>query len=322
MFHLITVGDTTLDTFIIIDDTSKQVSLNAAKKLLCFNFADKIPLNHIAQSTGGNAANVAVGAKKLGLRTALVTELGDDINGYTIHQDLEDSGIDTSYINIRKNKETRFSIVLNCQSERTILSYHAPRTYTLPKLPKTEWVYYTSLGKGFEKIQDHIKIYLKKNPKTKLAINPGSYQMNHGQKYIKEIIPLTDILFINKEEAALLIGKNMTIKKSIRQLHTLGAKTVVITDGTNGAHASDGQQIFFMPVYPIIAQAKTGAGDAFTSGFLSATILKKDIETALRWGTANAGGVIQKIGAQKGLLNISGINRICKKYKTIIPSKR
>ncbi len=321
MFDLITIGDTTLDTFIIINNDSKQVNLNAAEKLLCLNFADKICLNHIDQSMGGNAANVAVGTTKLGLTTGLVSELGDDINGYTIHHALEHAGVDTSFVQIRKNKETRFSIVLNYKSERTILSYHAPRTYTLPKLPKTDWVYYTSLGAGFEKIQKKIESYLDKHPDTKLAMNPGSYQMNNGLKTIKKILHRVDVLFLNKEEADKLIGEKQSIKQSIKKLHELGAKKIIVTDSINGSYASDGENVYFMKIYPIKAKAKTGAGDAYTSGFLSATILGKDLQTAMSWATANAGGVIKKIGAQNGLLTKYGIKRICNTYKHIFPKQ-
>jgi sugar/nucleoside kinase (ribokinase family) len=47
---------------------------------------------------------------------------------------------------------------------------------------------------------------------------------------------------------------------------------------------------------------KTGAGDAYTSGFLSAVLSNLSFEEAMIWGSVNAGSVIQKIGAEQGLL--------------------
>jgi sugar/nucleoside kinase (ribokinase family) len=182
MYDVITIGDATFDTFLVIDDATINCDLKSEECKLCLNYADKLPIRHSTQSMGGDAANVAVGLTKLGLKTAIVTELGDDLNGHVIKQGLEEAKVNTEMVRILKDKETRYSVVLNFKAERTILSYHAPRTYSLPKLASTQWIYYTSLGKSFEKLQDKLEQYLKKHPETKLAMNPGSYQLKHGTK--------------------------------------------------------------------------------------------------------------------------------------------
>jgi ribokinase len=321
MFDIISIGDATFDTFIIIDDGCKQCRVNTKSKQLCINYADKVCIEHINQSIGGNASNLAVGAKKLGLHSTIVTELGDDINGLAIQHDLTNAGIDMSLTKIHKNRQTRFSVVLNYRSERTILSYHAKRKYTLPKLPKTKWVYYTSLGTSFEPLQKKLVTYLKKNPKTKLAINPGSYQMQSGLSSIRGILSQTDILFVNKEEAQKLVEKKEVPTKLLVSLHKKGVSIVVITDGTNGSYMYDGENKYMLKPFEIKAKAKTGAGDAYASGFLAAIIYKKTPVVAMQWGTANAAGVIQKIGAHRGLLSKTAVNKMIKKYAHISPKK-
>ncbi|MFA4831328.1 MAG: carbohydrate kinase family protein [Patescibacteria group bacterium] len=315
MFDLITIGDSTIDTFLIIDDATLHCDLKKEHCQLCFNYAEKIPIKHSAQSVGGNAANVAAGAKKLGLKTAIVTELGDDINGYTIKEDLAQAGVDTRLVRCLRGRETRYAVVLNYQSERTILSYHAKRNYSLPKLPRTKWIYYTSLGASFEKLQKKLLRHLKNNPDVKLAMNPGSYQIQKGLPAIKSIIPHASLLIVNKEEAQKIAGKKKDARALCLALHKQGVETVVITDSLNGSYAFDGEACWRMPASPVKAIAKTGAGDAYTSGFLSAIILGETIPEAMRWGTVNAGSVIQKFGAQKGLLNRAQINRLLKIYK-------
>ncbi len=319
MFDVITIGDATFDTFFIIDNDSPQCHLNKDKTQLCLNYADKISLTSIGQSAGGNAANVAVGVKKLGLKTAIVTELGDDMNGLAIEKQLEHAGVDTGLIHTRKNHQTRFSIVLNYRGERTILSYHADRTYVLPKLPQTQWIYYTSLGKTFQLIQEKLIALKKQRPFINIAVNPGSYQLRYGLSNFKKILPHADVLFLNKEEAAKIIGRRQSLKTSIRSLHRLGSKLVVMTDGTHGSYASDGKQSYAMPIFPITPTGKTGAGDAYASGFLAAHISGKSVEEAMLWGTANSTGVIQKIGAQRGLQTKTGIENFIKKFKKIKP---
>ena len=204
MFNIITIGDSTLDTFLIIDDATVQCDLSKEHCRLCLNYADKVPITHATQSIGGDAANVAVGCKKLGLKTAVVSELGDDVNGKVIKDGLKKAGVDISMVKTLKGKETRYSVVLNYKAERTILSYHVERDYSLPTLPATDWVYYTSLGANFEKLQDNLVKYLSKHPKTKLA----STRLILKSKMAKQNqtnLPKTDILFLNKEEAEAIV---------------------------------------------------------------------------------------------------------------------
>lgn len=323
MYDIITIGDSTIDSIIIIDhnEAKIQCDLNKDNCLLCLNYADKIPIQKTTQSVGGNAANVASGCKKTGLKTAIVTELGDDVNGFIIKHELERVGVNTNLVKTLKNQETRYSVILNYESERTILSYYVKRNYSLPKLPSTNWIYYTSLGASFENVQTKLLKHLFKHPSVKLAMNPGSYQMKNGLTKLKEILPYVNLLVVNKQEAERLVGKKKTTQSFMKAFHNIGVKIVVITDGLKGSHASkhDEKGIYFMPTYPIKAIARTGAGDAYTSGFLSAILHKKSIPQAMQWGTANAGGVIQEIGAQKGLLTKTGIEKNIKKYKKTKP---
>lgn len=315
MYDLITIGDSTIDTFLLLDDAHLGAGLRKEDELLCLRYADKIPIVKSDQSVGGNATNVAVGTTKLGLKTAIITELGDDLNGQAIKQALEKAGIDTKFVKNLKNSETRYSVVLNYRGERTILSYHTKRNYTFPKIPRTKWIYYTSLSESFEKIQTKLISYIKKNPNTKLAMNPGSYQMKKGMDHLRTILPQLDVLLVNKEEAAKILNKKESVISMCKLFLKKGVRAVVITDGIKGSMGANNHGIIFVPASPIKAIAKTGAGDAYTSGFLSATILGKSLSEAMLWGTTNASSVIQEIGAQKGLLNKTQMEKAIKKLK-------
>jgi ribokinase len=292
-----------------------QCDLKSAACLLCLNYADKIPIKATHQTIGGNAANIAIGGKRLNLKTAIYTELGNDFNGQVVKKELQKNRVDCRLVKMLKKQDTRFSIVLSYASERTILSSQFKRNYQPPNFLPTQWLYYTSLSAGFEKIQDKITAHLKKHPQTKLAVNPGSYQMRKNPKKFQQILPLTDLLFINKEEAELIAGKKANSRQLIKLLQKKGVKNVVLTDGTAGSFASDNDKIYFAPASPLKAVEKTGAGDAYAAGFLSAIIKKKNVPLAMKWGTINAGSVIQKIGAQAGLLTEKQMRAATKNYK-------
>jgi sugar/nucleoside kinase (ribokinase family) len=79
----------------------------------------------------------------------------------------------------------------------------------------------------------------------------------------------------------------------------------VITDGPDGAYASDGETRLKMPLYPDPEPPKerTGAGDAFASTFVGALIKGNNLEGALQWAPINSMNVVQHVGAQDGLLS-------------------
>jgi sugar/nucleoside kinase (ribokinase family) len=153
---------------------------------------------------------------------------------------------------------------------------------------------------------------------VRVVFNPGSYQIKNTLDKVLEILPHTDILVVNLEEAERILGTTLTQEKTItsiiHKLLDLGAKEVAITDAARGAYAGNQESIWHMPSLPVEVLAKTGAGDAFSAGYVSARIYNHDIGHALAWGVANSCGVIGQLGAQKGLLNKNGIVKMLEKF--------
>jgi len=326
MLNLITIGDILIDTHLIIDGKNAECTVLHEHKKLCFDYASKIPIKESFQSLGGNAANVACGGTKLGLKTAIIASVGNDPNGELGVEELNKFGVDTTLVSKDEKAMTRYSTVLNFQGERTILSFHEKRKYVWPKeVPASSWVYYTGLSEGYEKIQDGLLKFLSKHPTVRLAINPGSFQLKYSPKKLLEALARADLLILNLEEAEVLLNTTLEKEKDItslmHQLMMFGAKEVVITDAGNGAWALEEDEAWHMESLPVKVEAKTGAGDAFSAGYLAARIKGENMYTALSWGIANSAGVIQKLGAHLGLLDESGIKKMLKRYNHVRPEK-
>ena len=111
------------------------------------------------------------------------------------------------------------------------------------------------------------------------------------------------MFFCNVEEAKTILNtEERNVKVLMEIIAKLGPKKVIVTDGIKGAYAYDGAESWFMPIYPHEPYERTGAGDAFASTVISALALGKPLEEALTWGPVNSMSVVQKIGAQEGLL--------------------
>lgn len=327
MFNLLAIGDPVIDTHVQIDSSSEDCELTEKKEtLLCFKYGEKIPIVDSFQLLGGNAPNVAIGAVKLGLKTALVSAVGNDPYGHFAIEQLQKNKVDTEFTSFDKKSKTRYSIVLNYQAERTILSYSEKKKYLWPKnLPEVNWVYYTGLSEGFEPIQKHLIHYLKKNKKVKLAVNPGSYLLKYALPKIHELLKFTHLLIVNVEEAERILGISSKNKQKTSVLLTklldLGIEEVVITDGINGSYAGTNTEKWRLPSFPIEVVAKTGAGDAFSSAYIAAKFYGHHIKTALLWGTANSTSVIQKHGPHHGLLHKQAIRKFLNEFGHIEPKE-
>ena len=314
---ILVIGDCDIDLYMKVG----REALSESSGKVCFFHGTKIPIEEFKTNIAGNACNVAVGCNKLKLNTAVYTELGDDANADIFINEFRKLGIDTTFCIKNPNTPTNVHPIIIYNNERTIFSYHEVRNYKVKDWPKPKWIYYTSLSKGFEIFQAELVDYLKNNSDIGVAVNPATFQLKAGVEHLKNILRITHVLFVNKEEAQTLTKQSLRsgelknivdVRKLHEYLHELGPKITVITDGKNGAGAFDGSAFETTPsITPSKEIAdKTGAGDAFSSGFLSALFYGKSLKTALKWGALNSSNVLTEIGATKGLLNKKDMEKL------------
>jgi len=324
--QLLVIGDVTIDNHVIIDDASVECNFDHSACKLCLDYATKIPVRESFEAVGGNGANVSIGTTKLDVSTMLLSSVGNDNGGKTVKQELEKNKVDTSLVATDVKTPTRYSVVLNFKGERTILAYHHKRQYIWPKNePEVDWIYFTGLSEGLESLENKLDKYLMFHPTVRLAFNPGSFQLKNHLDNVREMLKKTNLLIINLEEAEKILNTTLKKEKSVRaiihKLIGLGAKEVVITDAARGATAGDEEDVYEMESYPVPVVAKTGAGDAFSAGYLAARINSHSIATCLTWGIANSCSVIQKPSSHLGLLSTMGITKMINTYPKIKPKK-
>ncbi len=303
---LLTIGDCSIDLFMQLDGNFVAQSTETR---ISFLHGSKVPVESFETSIAGNACNVAIACTRLGMKCAIYTELGDDANADRIITELTNAKIDTSCCIRNEGTPTNVHAIIVHEGERTIFSYHEKRNYKIYNWPIPKWVFYSSLAKGFDDFQKKLVQYLKLNPRIGIAFNPGTQQLREGVKALEEMLELTDVLFVNKEEAQMLVGKSASLETLHTKLQELGPKLTVITDGANGSSASDGVKMEKVGIIESKKKIldKTGAGDAYAAGFITALHHHKSMKEAMLWGARNSSSVIREIGAVKGLLNLSAI---------------
>lgn len=304
------IGDTVIDAFIKLTDADNADIRGEAgheNYKICLPFADKIPYEDVyVLNAVGNAANAAVSASRLGLKTALVTNLGGDQNGKDCLKSLKKDGVITKFVKINKGIKTNYHYVLWYKTERTILIKHEKYPYILPKIGEPKWIYFSSVSATAYPYHDTIAEYLEKHPDIKFAFQPGKNEIKLGKEKLARLYKRSEIFFCNVEEARVILDmENASVLELSQALKNLGPKIVSISDGPNGAYLFINDELWQIPLYPDIAPPvdRTGAGDAFSSTFTAGLALGLNPMQAFAWGPINSMSVVQGIGAQAGLLN-------------------
>ena len=319
----LTIGDTSQNIFLRMDPENAHLhSLRHEAQEVCFTFADKIPVQSLRYAVGGNAANAAVSLARLGFTTGIYTHLGGDDQGAQILRDFSAEQIASDYVVIDRKTMTNSGVIINLNGERTILVYHEPRHYVLPKLEPADWLYLTSMGEGSQSLFPAVIHYAQEHA-VNLCYQPGTFQLKLGAEQSQELLAACKMLALNKEEAERYLGIEPTeVPELLDRLQAYGPEIVLITDGSHGAYATNGQEYLHLDIITDIPRIETtGAGDAFASAFMAALACGKPLAEALRWGQIQSSSVIQQVGPQAGLLSQHELAQLLAKYHDLQPER-
>lgn len=306
-YDFVAIGDMVTDAFIKLTREEGTVTCdkNHEHCKLAIPFGDKIPYEDVwIVPAVGNPANAAVAAARLGLKSALVSEIGDDPQGKECLAALAANAVSAEFIVSHAGMKTNYHYVLWYGDDRTILIKHEEYPYALREMDSPRWVYFSSLAAHSLEYHDQLAGWFEQHPEVKLAFSPNTFQIKMTDR-LRRIYARTEVFFCNKEEAQrVLSSTEEDVVKLMAAIRAMGPKVAVVTDGPRGAYAQDGTGSWFMPIYPDPKPPyeRTGAGDAFSSTVAVALALGLPLSEALRWGPVNAMAVVQEVGAQKGLL--------------------
>ena len=314
MFDILTIGTATHDTFLasmgikVLRDPKHLEKLGfPTGEAECFALGAKLEVDRPISSVGGGAANAAVTFARQGLRTAALVRLGADAAGDAVVTALKRDGVNVLALRDQNVGTACSTIILAPGGERTILVYRGAsegltrREVPFPKLV-ARWAYIAPGGISAALMVELLKAL--KERKTKIAMNPSREYLSLGEARTKEIFKLLDAVIVNREEAAGLTGAPYRDEKAVfRKLSSMVSGIAVMTDGPRGAMVSDGTYRYVAGIFKETKRVdRTGAGDAFGSGFVAGLMQKNDVSYALRLAAANATSVVEQVGAERGIL--------------------
>lgn len=298
-----TIGKATQDVFLRSDEFDPKIEGKVAYTEL--PLGAKLDVEEAIFATGGNATNAAVTFARQGLYSRFLWVLGTDPASQAIIDELDHEGVDTrGVVQDEKYRASYSCILLSPDGERTILNYHGSKPHSdghpldFDLLEEADWFYLSSLGSMdlLEKVITAAKLH-----DVKVMLNPAVSELTAAPR-LKGLLEDVDVLVLNKEEMKQLVSGE-SLPELVR--HGLNVcPVVIVSDGPNGVVASDGKTIVTAGMYedvPVID--RTGAGDAFGSGFLSQWAAGKSLAESITFASANATSVVGQIGAKAGILH-------------------
>lgn len=327
MIDVITIGTATRDMFLkselfkVVHDPAHLEKLGfPTGDAQCLALGGKIEIDTPIFATGGGATNAAVTFARQGFKTAALIKIGNDTAAEDVVQELKKEHITPLVIKDKKKGTSYSAVLIAPNGERTILNYRgASEDLRKSEVPfskmKARWIYIVPGKIPFEVIETIMRRAKKEG--MRVAINPSKYYIEKGPDQLRSIFKYADVVIMNREEGSDCTGLRYEEEGAIfKKLDKWIKGIVVMTDGPNGLAVSDGRTVYRAGIFENkIVVDRTGAGDAFGSGFVAGLMRgeknKKQkgegwapevIHYAIRLGSANATAKIEGMGAKANLL--------------------
>jgi sugar/nucleoside kinase (ribokinase family) len=306
MVKICALGAASQDVFLSGHEIVSEKDPITGKLIEAFPLGAKINIEGAVFSTGGGATNAAVTFARQNIEASFIGKIGHDVAGMGVIKDLDDNHVDASQVVYDPVLGTQYSTVLLSESgERSILIYrgaahtHLASDYEGIDFTKFDWLYVSSFAGAMDALD--VIFRLAHEAGVKIAFNPGEGELNQIDR-MKPLLEDVEVLLVNKEEAQKIVEGTTSEELARHGMHYV--PTMVVSDGPNGVTATDGKTIVVAGMYddvPVVD--RTGAGDAFGSGFISYYAQGKSLKDSIVFGSANSTSVVAKIGAKAGILD-------------------
>ena len=253
----------------------------------------------VVRTPGGSTANVAVGLARMGNSPEFLGCCGDDPDGALLKASFieECVGIGGLLSDPQWRTPGAF-IAVNAEGERVMYSLGGDALYTDPvQLDKAALSTASALyiGEAFSSVAAEAADAVH-SAGGKVFFGPGGVMCSFGLEELAPTIACCDVLFLSHSELTQLTSA--PIDEGAAQLLSMGAKVVVVTDGSRGAHHYTARQHTSVAALKVNAVDTTGAGDAFTSAFIHSELSGADAQSSLQFACKAAAYAITKIGGR------------------------
>lgn len=303
MYDLICIGTVSIDLYY------KGDSLTHDNNRFELAMGGKYYADHFSEGLGGGGANVAIGVAKEKFKVALLAKIGNNPFKQMICDKLDSANIHhkdfcqiaDDYINIS-------SILLNDSGEKTIINYRTPHQHVIHEqdsydfLKKAKAIYMANLSKVALTERISVLRKAKKAGVTTFA-NLNVTDCRRPIEQIEQFLEYVDVFIINSHECADICKTPYQIMDFHDNIIDRFApfrndRLLIITDGKKGSFGYKNGKVYYQEaVHVTKVLDTTGAGDAYTAGFIASYLQDGFVKKAMKSGALYATNILTRIGA-------------------------
>ncbi|MFZ5979742.1 MAG: carbohydrate kinase family protein [Candidatus Zixiibacteriota bacterium] len=267
----------------------------------------KIDAFALSVKGGGPVPNALTGLSRMGLRTALIAAVGDDLIGRQLIEEIKQDNIDPRYIIIKKNRssDSAYGFVEKGSGRRTIALSRtmniSPQDIRLDSYPVPRLLHLDGRD---------LAACLKLARWGKKVGAAVSFDIGSIRNDVSPVFSLVDHLIVSDVYAKGFTGKK-NIRAAIVKLTEFCPGTIAVTEGTRGSLALEQGRWFHQKAFRVKNVDTTGAGDAFHAGYLYGLLKNMAIDERMKFGAAVAALKCTRLGA-RALPNLKEITRFLK----------
>ncbi|MCX8172073.1 MAG: PfkB family carbohydrate kinase [Archaeoglobaceae archaeon] len=235
------------------------------------------------KSPGGAGANVVHNLATLGLETALYTTIGSDMDAKFFIENTKAK----VFAEVTDTQTGRVLVFVDQNGERTFFVEPNAAEKPFVKVKGGEYLYIDPFP---SKISFEIQKEVMETFNGFITLNPGYLYAQMGFKKLSELLKFTEMIIMSKEEFEML-------KVSPKELLEF-VDYLIITLGGEGSVCYTNSGKFFERAFKVKAIDTTGAGDAFSAGFLYGFINEFPLEICLKLGNFCGAYNVERIGAR------------------------
>lgn len=256
---VICIGSATLDTIVVVPEYPDEDG--------------RVEATDVVTAGGGPAATAAVTLSRLGLSAGFAGTVADDAAGAEIRRGLEAEGVDTRWLTTAGPHSGASVVVVSGAGSRTIFTRPAPsRLGTALPADAAVWMHVDQTGYAAGRGG--------RSPQMRLSVDAGNPIPGLSLTGVDVYAPTVQALH------AAFPGRT---PEAIREAHTAGARAVVATDGSRGAHYSVGHEAGTVAAFDVDVTSTLGAGDVFHGALLAGLVRGADLRTATELASWVAG---------------------------------
>ncbi|NTF72677.1 PfkB family carbohydrate kinase [Rhizobium rhizogenes] len=242
---------------------------------------------------GGNALNVAVLARRFGLGdVTYIGLIGDDEEGAHVHSSLLAEGLSDDHLRqaVGETGKAKVNIV---EGDRVFISSNkgGVRKRLMLRMDVDDIDLITRRGHVHSSCFSYLEPELSRIRAVSKELS-FDFSTGRDREYLAAICPLTTLAFFSGSDLS-----DAETDAFIKDIHSLGAGSVCVTQGERGAIFSDGEQVTRQGIVPAKLIDTMGAGDAFIGGFLAARINDAGLDASLAHAAASAAKACEWAGA-------------------------